>query len=115
MLIKIFSNEKIYRCFFFFFFYFIVFIVLTVQEFACSRSYGVNKTTKTSKATKTKQKTIPISSDASVTEAWYTKGTKGRNHNMATHATTSSENKQHFPKGKQKLNTGTPGRRECGD
>ena len=46
--------------FFFFFFYLIVFIVLTVQEFACSRSYGVNKTTKAknNKQNKTKNNTL---------------------------------------------------------
>ena len=44
--------------FLFFFFYVIIFIVLTVQEFACSRSYGVNKTTK-NKTNKHSKKQYP--------------------------------------------------------
>ena len=42
-----------------FFFYIIVFIVLTVQEFACSQSDGVNKTTKANrKQNKTKNNNL---------------------------------------------------------
>ena len=61
--------------FFSFFFYLIVFIV-TVQEFACSRSYGVNKTSQINANKQTKQKTIPLSSSACVTEARLNSGTK---------------------------------------
>ena len=46
------------QLFFFFFFYLIIFIVLTVQEFACSKSYGVNKTTKAKTTNKVKNNTL---------------------------------------------------------
>ena len=47
--------------FFLFFFCFlfvfclIIFIILTVQEFACSQSYGINKTTKTKRSKQSKK------------------------------------------------------------
>ena len=76
---------------FFFFLYLIIFIVLRVQEFACSRSYGVNKTPKNHNAKLTKQKTIPLSSCASVTEALHTAKSSKRKSLRTAHATISAK------------------------